>query len=154
MLRGDYERAVEAYRDIVAIDPSFYKAYTSMGRAYAQMGRYEESIDMLQKGRSLAGDMPGILGALGQVHGLAGDERRARELLAELERLSQTRYVPCTCVAVLLLGLDDRQGALGWLEKGCDRRESSLTVLNVHPIYLPLRGDPRFQVLLKRLHLA
>jgi hypothetical protein len=65
--------------------------------ALTVLGRYEEALAMLQKGRSLAGDVPSIVAALGQVHGLMGDELRARELLAELERLSETGHVPAAC---------------------------------------------------------
>jgi len=154
MLRGEYEAAIAGYQEIAAADPTFYKAYTSMGRAYVQMGRYREALAMLEKGRSLAGDVPSILGAMGQVCGLAGDGRRARELLAELERLSETRYVPSTCLAVVWLGMGDKTKALEWLEKGCGLRESPLTTLKVHPAYDPLRGEPRFDKLLRRLRLA
>ena len=154
MLRGEYEAAIAGYKEIQASDPTFYKGYTSMGRAYAQMGRYREALAMLEKGRSLAGDLPSILGAMGQVCALAGDGRRAHELLAELGRLSETRYVPSTCFAVVWLGLGEKVKALEWLEKGCTLGESPLTTLKVHPVYDPLRGEPRFQELLRRLRLA
>ncbi|SPF47899.1 Tetratricopeptide TPR_4 [Candidatus Sulfopaludibacter sp. SbA4] len=154
MLRREYEAAIAAYRELQAFDPTFYKGYTSMGRAYAQIGRYAEALAMLEKGRSLAGDLPSILGAMGQVSALSGDERRARELLAELERLAQTRYVASTSYALVWLGLGEKAKALDWLEKGCGLRESPLTTLKVHPVYDPLRGEPRFQELLRRLRLA
>ncbi len=154
MLKREYQAAIEEYREILTMEPSFYKAFTSMGRAYAQMGRYEEAIEMLQKGRSLAGDVPSILGALGQAYGLVGDERRARELLAELERLAQTRYVPSTCFAFVHLGLGEKVKALEWMERGCDQKQSVLTTIKVHPVYDPLRGEPRFDALLRRVGFA
>jgi len=154
LLRRDYRAAIAQCREIVSADPTFYKGYTSMGRAYALLGDYREALALLEKGRSLAGDLPSILGATGQVCALAGDERRARDLLAELERLSATRYVPSTCFAVVCLGLGDKLKALEWLERGCSLRESPLTALKVHPVYDPLRGEPRFRELLRRLRLA
>ena len=66
-----YDEAIEEYRQALDLDCFFYKAFTSMGRAYTQKGMYEEAISMLQKGRSLSGDMPNILGALGQTYALA-----------------------------------------------------------------------------------
>ncbi|HEY2014006.1 MAG TPA: tetratricopeptide repeat protein, partial [Bryobacteraceae bacterium] len=150
----EFETAIEGYREILTFDPSFYKAYTSMGRAYAQMGRYSEALAMMQKGNSLSGDLPSIVAAMGHVYGLSGDESRAREMLAELDRQSQTRYVPHTCFAILHLGLGDHEKALECLEKGCDLRESALTALKVHPLYDPLRSYPRFSALLRRLRLA
>jgi serine/threonine-protein kinase len=153
-LQRKYEAAIEQYREILQLDPQFYKGYTSMGRTLGLMGRYAEALAMLQKGREIAGDVPNILSAMAQLHARAGDERRAREMLAELEQLSRTRHVPSTCFAIVQIGLGDHARALDWLEKGCDLRESPLTGLKMHPLYDPLRGEPRFQALLKRLRFA
>jgi TolB-like protein/Flp pilus assembly protein TadD len=154
MLMRRYEEAIAVCRKILVSDPSFYKAYTSMGRAYGQLGDYSEALSLLEKGRSLAGDVPSILGAMGQMYAFSGDVCRARELLARLERLAEAQYFPMTALAVIHLGLGDRARSLDCLEKGCDRRDAPLTTLKVHPVYDPLRGEPRFQALLRRLHLA
>ncbi len=146
-----YEEGLAGYRELAAFDPSFYKVYTSMGRAYSLMGRYEEALAALEKGRLLAGEVPTILAALAQNYALTGNSGHARELIAELEELSTRRYVTSTCFAVAHLGLGETARALDWLEKGCDRRESALTALKVHPLYDPLRGEPRFQKLLERV---
>jgi serine/threonine-protein kinase len=151
MLRREYHEAIAGYRKILTINPSFYKAYTSMGRAYLQMGNYPEALAMLQKGRSLAGDLPSILGAMGQTYALLGDLHRARETLLELERLANVKYVPAASFAVIHLGLGETHRALECLEKGCELRESQLTAIKVHPVYDPLRGEPRFHALLRRL---
>jgi serine/threonine-protein kinase len=55
---------------------------------------------------------------------------------------------------LIFLGLGERSKSLDWLERGCDLRESSMACLKVHPMYDPLRGEPRFQNLLHRLRLA
>jgi serine/threonine-protein kinase len=153
MLRGEYEDAIRCAREILEFDPTFYKAYTSMGRAYAQMGKYVDALAMLEKGRSLAGDVPNILAAMGQVFGLSGDHAAARGVLAQLQARALEAYIPSTCFAVVHLGLGEKERALEWLEKGCGQRELPLAVLKVHPIYDPLRAEPRFQALLKRLGL-
>lgn len=154
MLARRYEAAIQGFREILAFDPTFYKAFTSLGRTYAHMGRYAEALALLQKGRALAGDLPSILGAMGQVYGMAGDARKARELLAQLEQLAQARHVPSTCFALLHLGLGEKRKSLEWLERGCELRESSLTTLKVHPGWDALRGEARFEELLRRLRLA
>jgi serine/threonine-protein kinase len=146
-----YDEALARFREILAFDPLFYKGHTSMGRTYSLMGRYDDALASFEKGRSLAGDVPSILAALAQNHALAGNECRARELLAELEQLSGTRYVATTCFAVAHLGLGEYGRALDWLEMGYDRRESPLSGLKVHPLYDPLRAEPRFQKLLERI---
>ena len=151
MLMRRFPEAIEGYREILAFDSSFYKAYTSMGRAYAQLGQYGDAVAMLEKGRSLAGDHPSILGALAQVFALSGDERRARELLRRLEEMAQERYVSMSVFAIAWLGLGDRSRSLDFLEKACELRESQVTVIKTHPVYDPLRGEQRFEALLHRV---
>ena len=139
------------YRRMIEMDPSFYKAYTSLGRVNIQRGRYAEAIAMLHKGREIAGDLPNILAALGQAHALAGDRDCARNLLIELQNLAQTRHVPSTSLALLHLALGNRTVALDYLEQGDRRGELSLSVIKVHPAYNNLRSEPRFQTLLQRI---
>src|SRR5262249_42318439 len=96
-----YEEALEHFRYLLSRDPSFYKAYASGGRALIQLGRYGEAIEMLRRGRALAGDVASILGALGQAHALAGDRAEAERLLAELHRLAELRQVHTSCFATI-----------------------------------------------------
>ena len=63
---------------------------------------------MLEKGRSLAGDVPNILGALGQAHALAGETQKAREILHGLRTAARECPVPLTCIAIVHLGLGKR----------------------------------------------
>ena len=154
MLSGRYDEAIEEYRQMLELDSFFYKAFTAMGRAYTQKGMYGEAIAMLQKGRSLCGEIPNILGALGQTYGLAGRPADARRLLEELSELSAQRHVPCTCFALIHLGLGEKDEALQRLESGLKNHESPLVGLKVHPAYNDLRGEPRFHALLRHIGLA
>jgi len=146
-----YDKAVDAYKRALQVDPSFYKGYTSMGRAHTLAGNYEAGIEMLEKGRALAGDVPSIVAALTQTYALAGKTTEATRLLTELHSLSERRYVPATCFAVAYLGFGDKETALIWLERGADRRELPLSAVYVHPVYDPLSADPRFQTLIRRM---
>jgi serine/threonine-protein kinase len=56
-----------------------------------------------------------------------------------------------SCVAWALSALGDRDGAFRWLERGVDERDYSMLQLKTQPNYDPLRGDPRFQALLRRM---
>jgi serine/threonine-protein kinase len=151
LLEGRQEEAVRSCLELIHDDPTFYKGYTSLGRAYAQEGKYLEAICMLEKGRALAGDVPNILAAMGQVYAAGGETDRAREILRQLEEMRAQSHVPSTAFAVVHLGLGEPERALDWLENACRQRESSLTSINVHPIYNPLREEPRFQELLRKM---
>jgi serine/threonine-protein kinase len=109
---------------------------------------------MLEKGRSLAGDVPNILGAMGQVYALGGEPERAREILSQLEQRRQNSWVSATVFATVHIGLGEYDKALDWLERGCRVHEVPITALKVHPIYYPLRATPRFQAMLDQLRMA
>lgn len=67
--------------------------------------------------------------------------------------ISRGVHIPCRSLAIVHMGLGETDRALDWLEKGCDRHEG-LGVLNVHPLYEPLRPHPRFQNILRRMRVA
>jgi serine/threonine-protein kinase len=151
MLRGDYEQAAEEFRQIVGLDPGFYKAYSGLGRVYSLMGRYDDALAMLEKAHAITGDLPSIVGALGQVHALSGEENQARECLKKLHRMSRSRHVQSAAFAILHLGLGEIDQSLTWLETACEQRESQITGVKVHPVYEPLRSEPRFLAILHRI---
>jgi serine/threonine-protein kinase len=151
MLMRRAANAIAGYRELITLDPSFYKAYSSMGRAYAQMGRYPEAIAMFERAMALGGETPNLIAAMAQTHGLAGNEGRARELLGCLDELAKSRYVPHTCQAIAHLGLGEHALALDRLEKGFEQRDLPMSSINAHPVYDPLRKEPRFEALLRRM---
>jgi Flp pilus assembly protein TadD len=118
------------------------------------MGRLREAVQTLEKARAVAGDVPNLLGALGQAHAYAGNTAEARILLSKLDDLSRSSYVPSTARAMIHIGLGEHARALDWLETACNRRELPLCAIAVHPGYDPLRGEPRFAALLARIGLA
>jgi tetratricopeptide (TPR) repeat protein len=151
MLRGDYERAADEFRQIMGLDSGFYKAYSGLGRVFSLMGNYDDAITMLQKAQSMAGDIPSIVGALGQVLALSGRPEQARECLRKLEQMSRSRHVQSAAFAILHLGLGEIDQCLTWLETASEQHESQIVALKVHPVYAPLRSEPRFKAVLQRI---
>jgi serine/threonine-protein kinase len=154
MLRGLYDESIETSREALAIDPTFYKSWTGIGRVLIQKGQYAEAIEMLEKGRTFAGGVANILGALCQAHALAGNTSKAREVLAEIQAGAPERPVPSTSLAIAHLGLGETDLALDALERACERQEPAVSCLKVHPVYDKLRQMPRFQALLRKIRLA
>jgi serine/threonine-protein kinase len=153
MLRREYELALDTYRELVEFDPTFYKAYSSMGRVLFLTGRYDEAIAALEKACSLAPDATSALAALGQALAHAGRTGEALQTLEDLQRTSQTRWVPAGSFAILHLGLGNREKALEYCEAAVTARERTVTGFNVHPLWEPLHCEPRFQALLHRVNL-
>ena len=154
MIAGDYDEAAGLLRRLQQEAPDYYKAYTALGRTYASAGNYPLAIEMLEKGRAIAGDVPNILSALGQAHAMNEDFGMALHYLNLLESIARSQYVSSTCYALVHIGLGEFGKALDWLERGCENHDLPITNLKVHPGYAPLREEPRFQELLKKIRLA
>ena len=88
---------------------------------------------------------------LGHAWGVFGEPAKAREILVDLQDPDKHGYVRAVGVAMIYLGLGDRDQALSWLEKGCNDRD--VWALMVDPIYADLRMDPRFVALLRTVGL-
>jgi serine/threonine-protein kinase len=153
MLAREYDKAVVSLRGLLELDPTFYKAYTSLARAHSLQGRYAQAIELFEKGHELMGDVPSILGALGQTLALDGQADEARRMAARLDELSRERYVQSTAYALIYAGLGDHATALEYLERGFARRDLSLSSLKIHPAYDSLRAEPRFAALLRGMRM-
>lgn len=90
---------------------------------------------------------------VGYVAALAGETGKARESLAALQALESQRYIPPHNIAVVYLGLGQRDEALAQLEKAYQDHDVRLSFLKVDPKWKPLRNDPWFITLLGRLGL-
>lgn len=154
MLARRWEEAAAHFREMAVSEPSFFKVHTTLGRTLMHMGRYDEAIASLNQGRQVVGwDVPTILGAMGQAYALKGERDEAVRLLNQLSGISRTAYVPSTSFALVHIGLGEKAKALEWLERGLENRELPMTALAVHPGYDPLRSEPAFQALLRRMGL-
>jgi Flp pilus assembly protein TadD len=98
-------------------------------------------------------DDPEALGILGYALARTGRRRDALTLVAKMRHIQQRRPVPAAFFADVYLGLGENEQALELLERACASREGRLVQLKVNPRYDPLRSNPRFSVLLKRLGL-
>ena len=120
------------------------------GMCAAAQNRLPEALRDLRKGASLAGGDPYFMARLGDALARSGDRAAARQVSAELERRSQTEFVPHINLAWPYIGLGDLSRALDHLEQAAAGRETDLLFLRVEPIYDPLRADPRFHAILRQ----
>src|SRR5215470_6497061 len=147
-----FDAAIEQLRNTLGLDPNFHVARLVLGRAYAQAGRYAESLAELNKAVELSRD--DSLAALGYAYAISGRTSQARQVLAELQELSGRHYVSSADLAAIYAALAEKDKAFVWLEKSFEEGEDKLVLLKVDPRFDSLRKEPRFGDLLRRLGLA
>lgn len=152
-LSRHYDQAIEAYRKVLELDPNFARVHTRLGMAYAAKGEFRRASEEFQKAQQLSGPDPYLFGLLGYTQAEAGDRAAARRLLQELLQRSRREYVPSFSVALVYVGMGDRQAALDWLEKAYQDRSTLMAYAKTDPLLDPLRSEPRFTALLQRMNL-
>ena len=148
-----YDEAIEQLRNVITMDPNHYQAHWFLGHTYALNKQFEPAIAASQKAVDVSQRAPGALGMLGLVYALAGQKDEANKILNELLELNKRRYVTPAALANLYIGLDNKDQAFFWLEKAFQERSNYLAYLKVFPILDPLRSDPRFADLVRRVGL-
>jgi tetratricopeptide (TPR) repeat protein len=120
---------------------------------YLQTGRTREAVEELQADASDTHHQALLeLMYLGHALGVTGARDEGRKVLAEMQSLSRSRYVPPDYIAMVYEGLGDRERALQWYEKAVDERCINLWVLPDQRLD-PIRSDPRFRNLMRRMGL-
>jgi serine/threonine-protein kinase len=150
-LTGQYDRAIAQCRKGLELDPNFWLAHFVLGWIELEKGTNVPNA-IAEYRLAMVEPVPFVKGWLGYAYGRNGQKDEARKVLAELDRLSTERFVSPFCQALIYLGLGEHSKAIDWLEKAYEGRSQWLTWLKVEPLLDPLRPDPRFQALVKRMN--
>jgi TolB-like protein/Tfp pilus assembly protein PilF len=148
--QGKYEAAKEQARKALALDPNNWLAQTNIGWIDIRASKFNEAITELQKAQAMDSP-PHLLGDLGYAYAKSGDRTRAQAIITELNQTSSRQYVSPYYSAIIYLGLGDKRRALDGLEKSYEARDWLLLLLKMDRIFDPLRSEPRFIALLKKL---
>jgi tetratricopeptide (TPR) repeat protein len=152
-----YDEAVAQYQRTLEIDPNFAQAHYVLGIAYTEQGKFEEANEEFRKSDILFGEPPD-----------RADKRAAADLAAyraggaraywqsELEEVKKkaqaTGLEPTsTYMATIYANLGDKERALAELEKAYQKHARQLVYLKIEPEWDPLRSDPRFADLMRRV---
>jgi tetratricopeptide (TPR) repeat protein len=150
--QGKYAAAMEQARKGLDLDPTVFWAQFVIGWTDILAGKISEAIPELQKARAM-GSPPFVAGYLGYAYAASGDRTRDQAVIEELRRESSQRFVSPFCPAIIYLGLGHTDRALDGLERAYEAREWQLQFLKMARIYDPLRSDPRFIELLRKVGL-
>ncbi|HXT18975.1 MAG TPA: protein kinase [Gemmatimonadaceae bacterium] len=149
----EYKEAVEAAKSALELDPAFAPAYFFLGRAYTHLLDFDAARMNAERSVELSGASTETLASFGYMLALAGEHDRARGIQTGLERRAAETYTSPTHLAPIPVALGEFDRALGFLEAAADVRASDLIWANVRSSFDPLRKEPRFAELMKRMGL-
>ena len=148
-----YDQSIEKCLKMLQMDSSSFWAHFELGRGYEQKGMVEEAIAELNRATTLAKHMTWAIGALGHAYGVSGQKSQAQRVLDQLKELSKQRYVSPSDIAVVQVGLGEKDQAVASLQKAYQERSWYMVLLKLDPRLDSLQSDPRFQDLVRKVGL-
>jgi len=149
---GKYEVAMEQANRALDLDPTFFFSRWAMGWINIEAGKVSDAIPDLQKADEI-GSPAWVIGWLGYAYGATGDRAKAMAIIEELNRKSLHGYVQPFNLAIVYLGMGERERALDDLEKAYAAKSQLMAWLKMDRVFDPVRSEPRFIALLKKVHL-
>lgn len=150
---GQYDLAIKQFRKVLELDPDFVPAIYSIGVCYTWKQMHEEAIAAHRRVLELSGEHSFALAGLAATYAVAGRRAEAESTLERLLEISRQRHVITYGLAAIYASLGDKDKAFEWLEISYEERDGHLVDLKIEPFFAPLRDDPRYTDLMRRVGL-
>ncbi len=148
----DFEGAIHQSRAAIAADSTYWLAHRQLGEALLASGHAEEAVASMRRAAALAPSSESRA-RLAYALGKSGHNQAARAILTQLTAADSAAYVNPIELARVHVGLGETEHALLLLERGVTLGASIAIIVNVDPMFDPLRNEPRFHAVIKRLGL-
>lgn len=149
-----YDDAIEAFQNALSIDENFWYAHWSLGRSYIYKEMYKKALTEFQKANDLyKGWQPQVESSIGITYARMGRIKKAQQVLDKLVEQSKQEYVRPRLFVDFYFALKENEKGFEWLERAYDERDPWLVFLKVEPLYDPIRSDPQFTDMLKKIGL-
>ncbi len=148
-----YDEAIHELRSALAVQPDDASALSTLGFALVANNQPGDAIPVLEKAILVSSGSPAATGVPIRAYSHAGRRKDALRLLAELKKRKSAGYVPAAAFVNAYLGLGENDEAFAWLEQAYQEQSNILQFLKVHPYFDPIRSDPRFAGLVRRVGL-
>jgi TolB-like protein/Tfp pilus assembly protein PilF len=150
--RGDYENALQHYREAMATDPHSPIPYWGLGKTLSQQSKYGEAVKVLRQFKPANGFEPPLLTAeIGYALGREGKMREAQQEIAELREQSKSAFVDPYLVSLIYLGMGDEQSTLQWLNRAYVVRSPFLISISTEPKWKAMIERPGLQAFLAKM---
>ena len=146
-----YDEAISHGQKTIELDPNFGPGYTFMAACYEKKEMYDEAVNAYEHDFALAGDNPRAVASLREAYKTSSMKGFWQKHIDLLKERSKRSYLSPIWVAFDYANLNDKDHALEWLEKAYAERSGWLLELKIDPTWDPLRGDSRFEALLRKI---
>jgi adenylate cyclase len=147
--RRDYPTALALAEDRLAQNPTDSAAQLDLGFLYVHAGRKEDARRLTEQGNENDEELVKLGRAV--LRALLGQPEPAQRMLAALE--AAHRYVNPSILAQLYTLLGQKERAIQLLVEDSGTDQAMLAFSYQSPMFDPIRSDPRFTALLRKLHL-
>jgi len=154
MLARRHDRVLAESRQIMELDSNHFMGHWLAGMGLDGLGATAESLAELERAHVLSGGIPFTLGFLTYALGRAGQQASARVYLESARLAATTRYVPPSTFAFGYIGLGEWDAAFEWLDKAYEVRDPLIMPIKSFSFLDPVRDDPRYRALLRRMNLS
>ncbi len=148
-----YDQAIEQLKKTLEIEPNFYPAHIILGLAWMMKNELAEARAAFQRAEQLNPADLFRLALHGHLQAVSGERAEALQTIDRLQALSPPGAPLSACFALIYAGLDDKDQAFHWLERGYEDRILDMTRLKITPLLDNLHADPRFGDLVRRVGL-
>ena len=152
-LARDWDRVNEEAQHMIALDPGHFLGHWTFGMHRMATVAGDEAVASLEKAHELSGGSPFTLGYLALACGRAGRADQARTLLEGATEAASTKYVPPSTFAFGDIGLGDWDSAFEWLDRAIEGRDPLVIPIKTYEFLDPIRDDPRYRLLLRKMNL-
>jgi serine/threonine-protein kinase len=150
---GEHLGAIAQGEKIIELGEDFAPVYIDIGSTYLALGQPDRALEWYRKGQALEHSVRSYDAYIVRALAASGRGDEAREIMSRLEEDAKDHYVRSEFLAMGYAALGDFERAFACLERAFQARSAGLIYLHLDPGYAPLRGDPRFADLVKRIGL-
>src|SRR6266446_451296 len=144
-----YDESVQQSQKTIAMDPYFAVAHYQLGQALEQKHKHDEAIAEFRRAIELSGGNTTFESNLANAYAVSGRKEEAMKIVKDLESRHSQGSSTDASIALIYVGLGDNDRAMTWLNKAYQARFNPSILMR--PVFDPLRSDPRFQDLLRRI---
>lgn len=146
-----YDLSMDQARRTLELDPNYARGNYRLGKSLIQKGRFEEAISSFQKAL-LASDDAAYISGLAYAYAMSGKRNEALQIIEQLKIRSKNKYVSPYNVAMIYVGLGDKEQSLQWLEVAFSEKDDWFDQLGTDPVWDSLRNEARYKDLLRRMN--